>query len=107
MDRATYNNIRLKAYYWEKQVLRGRDDPTAVELFTHYTEQFEKAKEEMEKARTAKRLQKQEAAAEAQKVWRKNVRRRITSSKGYDTWTLNALNKSLTNWNPSTEVVFD
>lgn len=107
MDRAAYNNIRLKAYYWEKQILRGREDALAQERFIHYQEQLEAAKKVLDAARAEKKAQK---AAEAEKKsleWRKNVRRRASNSTGYDSHTLAAIKRGLDDWKPSSEVAFD
>ena len=107
MDRITYNNIRLKAYYWEKQILRGRDDDLAVSRFQEYSEKLEAAKEALaaqkEDARQARLAAKEKEAL----AWRKNVKRRSAPNKGYDSWTLKALETSLKTWQPTLEVVFD
>ena len=107
MDRATYNNIRLKAYYWEKQILRGQEDTLAQERFIYYQEKLEVAKKVLEDARAAKKAEKKAADEKKTLEWRKNVRRRTSSSTGYDTYTLAAIQRGLDDWKPSSEVAFD
>lgn len=106
MDRATYNNIRLKAYYWEKQILRGREDQKAQKQFAHYSAQLDAAKEQLAAQKEKEKAEKAEEAKRKALEWRKNVRR-ACGSKPYDAWTQNALSTSLSNWQPPTEVVFD
>lgn len=106
MDRATYNTIRLKAYYWEKQILRGREDELAKSRFLQYSEQLENAKKELEAARALKRQEAAAAAARKAEEWRKNVRRRPAKEKGYDSWTLKMMEKAQKEWNPSLEISF-
>ena len=107
MNRATYNAIRLKAYYWEKQILRGRDDDVAVQKFKKYSDELETAKNTLEEEAQKKRAERQEKAAQKLLEWRKNIRRKPSATKGYDAWTLASIEKSLGDWNPSLTVSFD
>ena len=107
MDRATYNAIRLKAFYWEKQLLRGREDAKAQQQYAFYSAELERARELLDAQKAEKLKLRQAEAAKKEEEWRRNVRRSTGPYQAYDSWTLKMIEKSLAEWKPSLEVVFD
>jgi len=106
MDKATYNNLRLKAYYWEKQIAKGRQDLLAQQKHAYFKEMLGKAKTALEAEKAKSKAEKKAEEERKALEWRKNVRRKTTAFKGYDSITLKQLERSLENWQPNPEVVF-
>lgn len=107
MDKTTYNNLRLKAYYWERQILRGREDALAQERYRHFTDRLEEARAAIAAAQAQKKAQKAEELERKALEWRKVVRRTPARGKVFDTLTQIALDKSLEGWKPTLEVQFE
>jgi len=105
--KATYNNLRLKAYYWEKQLRKGRTDEQAVAKFNNYTEQMEAAKAVVEAEKEEVRAKRQAALEERVELWRKNIRRNAGKHKAYDTITQKQIDKRIESWQPEEVVRFD
>lgn len=102
MSRQSFNNIRLKAYYWEKQLLAGRDDPKALDAFSKYSAQLEAIKAEREEQQAAKAQRRAELEATR---WKKNIRRpqRILPPA---TTLKDVYTQHLMSWKPSGDVSF-
>ena len=107
MDKATYNNLRLKAYYWEKQILRGREDPLAQERYKHFTERLEEARAALAAAAAERKAQKAKELEKKALEWRKVIRRTPAKGMVFDTLTQIALDKSLEAWKPSLTIEFE